>query len=267
MVNEQWVENIRTYGVYHNTGAGRARVLFEELGLVKDQKAEYIILSGCLPPEGIPRAFRALKNLFDRYRVSYSFLSKEYCCGWMPLGQPAVMAKNEVDIARSKELSEGLLQENFKQAEALGAKAIVLFCAACEPTYSNYKSATKLEIISCSELLDRFFQGGKLQGEVDYYAGCYRFRRRITSTTLDVEPALRILGKIKGLKVNYLDNNFCCYVPPHLESLKNTLKTDTVVTICTGCYHSLQRALGDKMGTRLKMLPEVVWESVQPFPS
>jgi Fe-S oxidoreductase len=263
MINEKSVENIRTYGVHHDTGAGRSKVLFEELGMAKDQKAEYVILSGCHPPEGMPQVFSALKNFLDHYRVNYTFLFKEYCCGWMPLGQPAVMAKNEEDIAKSKELARSFVQENFKQAEALGAKTIVLFCAACEPTYSNFKSDTNLEVISYGELLDRYFSGGKLSLEADYYAGCYRFRRRITQTAIDVGAATRVLSKIQGLKVNYLDNNLCCYVPPHLEKLVSSLKTKTIINICTGCYHNLQRSLSAKGEYRLKMLPEVVWESIQ----
>jgi hypothetical protein len=67
----------------------------------------------------MPHVFKALKNTVVRFRISYSFLSKEYCCGWMPLGQPAVMAKNDADIAKAKELAKGFIQENFKQAEAL----------------------------------------------------------------------------------------------------------------------------------------------------
>jgi len=262
MINEKSVENIRTYGVHHDTGAGRSRVLFEDIGFVRDQKAEYVILSGCHPPEGMPHVFRALKNILDRFRVSYSFLSKEYCCGWMPLGQPAVMAKNEGDIAKSKELAQSFVQENFKQAETLGAKTIVLFCAACEPTYSNFKSAAKFQVISYGELIEGHFPGGKLSLEADYYAGCYRFRRRITQLPIDVEPARRILGKIEGLKINDLDNNLCCYVPPHLEKLINSLKTRTIINICTGCYHNLQRVLKDKGEYQVKMLPEVVWESI-----
>jgi len=263
MINEKSVENIRTYGVHHDTGARRSKILFEELGMAKDQKAEYVILSGCHPPEGMPQVFRALKNFLDHFRVSYSFLPKEYCCGWMPLGQPAVMAKNDEDIAKSKELARDFILQNFKQAEALGAKSIVLFCAACEPTYTNFKSGTNLEVISYSELLDRYFPGGKLSVEVDYYAGCYRFRRRITQVPLDIEPALRVLGRIEGLKVNYLDNNLCCYVPPHLDKLINSIKTKTVLNICTGCYNNLQRTLKDKGPYQVKMLPEVVWESIQ----
>jgi hypothetical protein len=181
----------------------------------------------------------------------------------MPLGQPAVMAKNEEDIVRSKELAEEFVQENFRQAKLLGAKSIALFCAACEPTYSNYKNKTDLEVISYTELLDRYFDGGNLNLDVDYYAGCYRFRRRITSSPLDLEPTLRIFDKIEGLRVNHLDNTNCCYIPPHLEKLVQDIKSKTVINICTGCHYNLQNILKDKGDYQFKMLPEIVWESLR----
>jgi hypothetical protein len=32
MIDEKAVENIRTYGVYQDSGTGRSKVLFEDLG-------------------------------------------------------------------------------------------------------------------------------------------------------------------------------------------------------------------------------------------
>jgi Fe-S oxidoreductase len=173
------------------------------------------------------------------------------------------MAKNEDDIARAKELSREFIRENFRQAESLGAKSLVLFCAACEPNYANLRDDTRLEVISFSDLLDRHFAAGRLNAEVDYYAGCYRFRRRITSLPVDVSAALRLLGKIEGLKVNEVDNSLCCYVPVHLERLTEGLKASTLVTICSGCYYNLRGRLQQRPGVEVKMLPEVLWQSLQ----
>jgi len=226
------------------------------------EKAEYVIITGCVQPELMPPVLRALKELLDHFQIDYTLLSKEYCCGWMPLGQPAVMSKNEEDIARSKALSREFVLENFRQAEALGAKSIVLFCAACEPSYTNCAGATNLEVISYSELLDRYYTGGRLDLEVDYYAGCYRFRRRITTEPLDVEPAVRLLNKTQGLRVNYLDNKLCCYIPPRLEQLTASIRSKTVVTICTGCYYNLRGKLPKKGDYQLRMLPELLLEAV-----
>jgi len=262
MINEKLVENIRAYGTFRDSGEGRRKIL-EDIGFRTGEKAEHVVIMGCMQPESMPDVLQALKSLLDYLQVDYTLLSKEYCCGWMPFGQPAVMAKNEEDIARSRELSEGFLLENFKQAEGLGAKSIVLFCAACEPSYTNYAGATNLEIISYSELLDRHYNGGRLDQDVDYYAGCYRFRRRITTEPVDVEPAVRLLNKTEGLKVNHLDSTLCCYIPPHLEQLTGSLLTKNLVAICTGCYYNLRRSLQDKGDYRVRMLPEVLLEAVE----
>jgi hypothetical protein len=121
---------------------------------------------------------------------------------------------------------------------------------------------TDLEVILQGDLLDRYFTGGKLEAEIDYYAGCYRFRRKITTNPVDVEAAARVMGKIKGIKVNNVDNKLCCYIPPHLEQLKGALKSDTVVNICSGCYHNLKNSLAGDGSKRVKMLPEIVWEAI-----
>ena len=262
MIDQKLLDNIRAYGTYKDSGEGRRRVL-EDIGFRIGERAEYVIITGCLIPERMPNVLRALKALLDYLQIDYTLLPKEYCCGWMPFGQPAVMAKNEEDIAKTKELSREFVLENFRQAGALGAKSIVLFCAACEPTYTNYAEDIKLEVISYSELLDRYFTGGKLDLEMDYYAGCYRFRRRITSEPVDVEPAVRLLSKIDGLRVNYLDNNLCCYIPPHLEQLIGSLTTRNLITICSGCYGSLRGSLQEKGDYQVRMLPEVLLEAVR----
>lgn len=262
MIDEKTVAHIRAYGTCRGTGEERRKVLHDDIGFRIGERAEYVLVTGCYHHDGMPHVLKALKGVIDVLGIDCTLLEKEYCCGWMPLGQPAVMAKNDADIARAKELSREFIARNFRQAESLGARALVLFCAACEPNYTVWKDDTSLEVISFSELIDRHFTGGKLEAAIDYYAGCYRFRRRLTSAPVDVSPALRVLGKIQGLRVNQVDNSLCCYIPPHLERIISALNTGTVVTICTGCYYNLQRSLREKPAVRVRMLPEVVRDSL-----
>ena len=173
-----------------------------------------------------------------------------------------MIAKNEDDIARSKELSREFVVGNFKQAEALGVKAIVLFCAACEPSYANLADETSIPVISYSALLEQFFPGGRLNMAINYYPGCYRFRRRITEHTLDIEPARRLLGKVQGLQVKEPDSNLCCFIPPHMEKLNNSFVNRDIVTICTGCYHNLHRTIKDKEKYHIWMLPEILLQAL-----
>lgn len=254
------VDNIRAYGSYKDSGEGRRKVL-EDAGSRIDQKAEYVIISGCRQPEDMPHVFSDFSALLNRLQVDYTFLSKEFCCGWIPLQQPAVMAKDDETIAKAKALVKEFILGNFRQAEALGAKSIALFCTACESNYSNYQSETDLELIFYTELLDRYFQYGHLALDADYYEGCYRFRRRITDQPLNTEPAVRVLSKIEGLRLHRLDSKLCCYIPPHFEQLTASIRSKTVITICTGCYSNLRRV--ERGNYQVRMLPEVVLEALQ----
>jgi Fe-S oxidoreductase len=261
VINEKAVENIEKYGPCHETGEQKRKIL-DEIGFPIGQKAEYVIIAGCFQPMGMPHVLKALKHVLDHYKVSYTLLEKEYCCGWMTIGQPAVMSKNEEDITRFKEISRKLIVKNFEQAKSLGAKSIVLFCGACEPYYANCMDLTDLEVILHSDLIDRYFKGGKLDAEIDYYAGCYRFRRKITDKPVDVDSAMSVLNKIQGLKVNALDNKLCCYIPPHLDQLMGSVKSGQVVNICTGCYFNLKGKVAQKESPQIKMLPEIVLDSL-----
>jgi Fe-S oxidoreductase len=263
MVDEKSIENIRKYGTAIGTGERKRQILVEEVGFPIGKAAENVIIAGCFQAEGMPHVFHAFKNLLDHFKIDYTLLNKEYCCGWMPIGQPAVIAKNEEDIARFKEISREFIVENFRQAKELGAKSIVLCCGACEPNYTNYKDLTELEVIPYHELIDRYFKSGKVERKIDYYPGCYRFRRRITDKPVDVEPAVRVLKKIKGLEINYIDDKLCCNIQPHMDQIMGALKSSSVVNICTGCYYSLNAKLRDKPGLQVKMLPEIVWEALK----
>jgi len=257
------IENIKNYGAYKDKGEGRVKILRDDIGYRMDEKADYVMIGGCLLPKGMPHVFRALTEVMEKLKIDYTMLSTEYCCGWVPLGQPAVMAKNEEEITRAREIGRDFILRNFEQAEELGAESMVLFCAACEPSYSNYRHETSLEIISYMDLINRYFDGGKLNMEVDYYEGCYRFRRKMTNKPLDLEPARQVFSKIEGLKTNYLDSNLCCYIPPHLEKVVDSLKSRNIITICSGCYSQLNNVLKDRGDFQIRMLLEIVAASIE----
>jgi Fe-S oxidoreductase len=226
-----------------------------------DKNAEYVFIAGCGYPELIPHVFKAIKDFFDFYEVDYTLLSKEYCCGY-PVSRPAVISKDEATIIEAKSYSSEFIMRNFKQAERIGAKSIVLFCAGCEPNYANLINETKLEVISYTDLIDRYFTSSQFNANVDYYAGCYRFRRKLTSVPLNIEAAQRVLNKIKGLKVNQLDNNLCCFKEQQVEQLLGNIKTKTLITVCSGCYYTLKSKMKEDNGCTVKMLPEIVMEAI-----
>ena len=129
MIDQQLVQNIREHGIAsQQSGEERVKILADQIGFRMDEPAEYVIIGGCFQPGAMPDVLEAFKNVLELLNIDYTMLSKEFCCGWMPIGQPAVMMKNDEDIQQFKQLSKGFIIENFKQAQQLGAKAIALFC-------------------------------------------------------------------------------------------------------------------------------------------
>lgn len=260
MIESKRVENIRKHGNFKSSVDGWRKVLLQDIGFRTGEKAEYIIIAGCFNPEAVPHVFRTFKGLLDLWHVSYSLLPKENCCG-NPIVQAAITAKNEEEIAASKELSREFILENFRQAEALGAKSIVLFCVGCEALYSICAASTGLEIITYAGLIERYFQGGRLNMDIDYYAGCRRQRKRITRKVLNPQAAPGIFEKIEGLSVNYIDDRLCCTIPAQLDKITSSVQTNTLVTACTGCHYNAQERFKGGTAVRIKMLPELVMES------
>lgn len=263
MAEKKAIANIQKFGVCNDNGEERQKILVEDIGFPLDQRAEYVLLSGCFGPKRMPQAFAALKGFLERFRIDYTFLSMEFCCGWVPLLVPAIMAKEYEKVSKLKEIAGGFIQQNIRQAEVLGAKTIVTICTACEPNYRNYKNTTGLEILSYPQLLARFFKGGKLILGADYYQGCYRFRHAITSVAFDFESINHILGKIEGLNLNYIESKLCCIIPKQMEGILRSTKTNTIITTCNGCFHSLKEKMGENSDHKVKMLQEIVWEAVR----
>jgi Fe-S oxidoreductase len=48
-----------------------------------------------------------------------------------------------------------------------------------------------------------------------------------------------------------------------MEQLTEGLSNETVVTICTGCYHNLRRNLESTGKYSVKMLPEIMLEAAR----
>lgn len=86
---------------------------------------------------------------------------------------------------------------------------------------------------------------------------------RLTQEALDIEPAKRVLEKIKGINVDYLDNRLCCFIDQLMEKLIASITTNTVITICSGYHSVVTSKLKDKPDIQVKILPEIVPESVK----
>ena len=257
------LDNIKCYGSAHGTGKARHKLLAEDIGFKIGQKADYVFITSCHFPTRLPDTFQALKEIFHHFQIDYTLLPEEYCCGSEPLLPPAIRSRDAERLNSTMATCQNLVLKNIKQAETLGAKYIVIFCTGCDLIYTSLKSRINQEVIFYTELIDRYFTGGRLNLKADYFAGCYRGRRILKLEPINLPSALSVLGKIEGLELNPLNNTLCCMRPDEMEELFASRQSDTIINICTGCHWSMTNSPSRPDNVRLLMLPEVVWASLQ----
>ena len=94
--------------------------------------------------------------------------------------------------------------------------------------------------------------------KIDYYAGCYLLHRRFSPVPMDLYSTEEVFSRLEGLEVNRIDVPRCCYKPDGAAHIAASVRTDTLVTACTGCYGQALTVLPPGGGTEVLMLPELV---------
>lgn len=272
LTDEEYESNVKTSGVPQLSGGRsiveRHKLMIEDYGFRMVDKAEYVILESCNVPFDLYDGVKAFKNLLDYFAVDYTLLPKSYCCSIGPMIE-GLRNRDEERIRKGRDISRRMAERNIEQAKALGAKTIVTLCQGCDTIYRLHRNSLGMEIIWYPELIERFFTGGKLKLKADYYAGCYRADSRLSNPNPpNLESALRVLGKIEGLELTHLNNEWCCKKTKELDMLVHSLQNEVVINVCCGCYVALSYALGlnelhGKGNKRVKLLTEVVWDALK----
>lgn len=260
LIDEKMLEAIRTTG---NTAPGlppRVEVL-DKHGLPYDRQAENVIVSGCQILYLLPHMLSSLARVLDRGGLSYTFLSREYCCGNY-LYRPAIKARDEEALSQCRELSREFVALNLTRAKELGAKRLVVFCSPCYPIYKHALPGE--DIVFYPRAVAEAMDGVPCEKEIDYYAGCYRLHRRFSPVPMDLESTEEVFSRLKGLKVNRIGAPQCCYKPEGIAHLVGNIRTGTLVTVCTGCYGQALANLPPGSGTEVLMLPELAERALGP---
>jgi Fe-S oxidoreductase len=266
MLDEKLIADIRQSGIAQGVAgvADRAKLL-KNMGFRSTDKAEYALIASCFLPSLVPESTETFRLLLEHYQVDYSLLPKEHCCGNLLVRQ-AAKDKTGVEMKQADALGREFLEKNLIQARQIGASKLLAFCVGCDLVYSRFRDSIPEEMLWYPTLLARLFKGGKLELEADYYAGCHYYYRRINGSLPDLDSAMEVLDRIKGLRLNLLDSRLCCTRPQQLESLSSSMKTKVVITPCGGCAMGLEPTLTAKGDCRVVMLPEVVWAAISGQP-
>lgn len=254
LIDRNMVETIRTTGKMDKSLPDRKDVL-DAHGLPYDRKAENVIISGCALLPLLPHILCSLSRIYDQKKFSYTFLSKEYCCGNY-VYRPAIKARDEAALAECRELSKEFVAGNLKQARDLGAKRIVIFCSPCYPVFKH--SFPEENIVFYPATLNELMEPLSYNKEIDYYAGCYKLHRKFAPTPMDLKSTNEIFSKMQGLNVNRISAPKCCFKPDGLSHMVNNVRTNCMVHVCTGCYGQALQSIPQEKGVDVLMLPEFV---------
>jgi Fe-S oxidoreductase len=254
-------EKIRRLKSYVDHHEQRERLLRSGLVANMDKRAQYAVMTGCNPLFSLT-AVKSFIDLLHYFGVSYTFLSKEVCCG-RPVKE-GMFYKEPAGAGEKRKYDDFIcesLLNNVNQAKELGAKAIVNICPGCDMTWNLYGASLGIDIVYYTEFLLGIYQKGMIEKEIDFYEGCHKLHK-LSPVSLErgVGSAKDLMSRVEGLKFNEISSDMCCRDVPQDIFAKCT--TDALVTPSQCCYSLLVTARQEK-GPRVKFLGEVLFEALQ----
>lgn len=265
LIDKRVVTTIRTTGNTDANMTNRVQIL-DSYRLPYDREADNVIISGCQIPFLIPHVLQQYALVLDQCGVSYTFLSKEYCCGNM-LYRPAIQHRDDQAIAECRLLSKEFIEMNLRSAKTLGVKRVIIFCSPCYPIYKN--AFPEEEIFFYPMLLQEALPPMRWRGSIDYYAGCYRLHQKLAPVPMELKSTNAVFEKIEGLSVNRISAPFCCYTKQGLNHMLTNVKTKHMVHVCNGCYIQARSHMPEQERAEILLLPEFIckinnWECPDP---
>ncbi len=265
LIDEKVVTTIRTTGNTDANMTDRVAIL-DACNLPCDRQADNVIISGCQIPFLIPHVLQQYALILDRCGVSYTFLSKEYCCGNM-LYRPAIKHRDKEAIAECRSLSREFIEMTLRSAKALGARRVVIFCSPCYPIYKH--AFPEEEIVFYPKLMQEALPSMQWRGAIDYYAGCYRLHKKLAPPPMDLKSTNAVFEKIEGLSVNRIGAPACCHTEKGLNHMLTNVKTKYMVHVCNGCYIQARLHMPEDNRVQIMLLPEFIcrinnWENQDP---
>ncbi len=254
LVDRDTVETIRKTGNMSVDLPDRVEIL-KAHNLPFDRPAENVIITGCQIIGIMPEILKKLAGIFDRRGITYTFLSREYCCG-NTLYRPAIKAKDEEAMAECRSLSNEFVGLNMEKAKELGAQRIIIFCSPCYPIYKH--ALPNEDIVFYPQVISEAIPDLTWTGAIDYYAGCYRLHKKFAPVPMDLKSTNAVFRKIQGLSIHRISAPACCFKPEGLQHMLEGVETNRMVHVCTGCYLQARSNMKQDRDVQVLMLPEFV---------
>lgn len=249
------VRQIDKQGIHLDGGEIRLRILRDIMGAKIDQRADYVILTGCNhPPRFYP--LKAFIGLLKDFGVSYTFLSTEYCCG-SPLLPKQFPGQGSKETLRLEALAGELQRRNHSAARNLGGQTLVTFCANCYARYSNHSAYGGLPILYYADFLSQIIPQMTLAMQCDFYEGCHRDQHLVRPGAIDPSTSKGLLQRVQGLQFHEIQPEICCRQRP--ADIFGAMETKTLLTATPCCYGVLYPMRPEAV--MVKSLPELLIEA------
>ncbi len=171
-----------------------------------DQPAEYAIITGCRSTTGFLHLSHLIK-LLNYFKVDYTFLSEETCCGNSFLDYLEV-GTCEAEVEEFHSHARVFQNENLERLKLLGIRKIVTACPGCNTRYNQFQSNSGFEVLYYTQLLARYTGNLHLDSEVTFYEGCHK-SHRTPGFTIDTTTSKSLIKDIKELDTTDIPN-YCC---------------------------------------------------------
>lgn len=215
----------------------RRKILGAFFGCPLDSQAEYTVVTGCHNAFNITHVKR-LTDVLKHLGVSFTFLSREMCCGHsfleiLPKGTPENERQEYEALARRYEGT------NIEAAKQLGSKALITACAGCYVQYHDLGMDDGIKIYYYAQFLDSILDSLKITQGIDFYEGCHKMHR-VKNFRMDVETPKRILSRLEGLEYTEIPA-YCCREAKGARKVLDASNTGTIVTPTPCCFSFLSR--------------------------
>ncbi len=210
----------------------RQRLLKWVMGARLDIPAEYVIITGCHSLVSV-HLFHLIK-LLQYYRVDYTFLSEETCCG-----NSFLSGLDPQDTAAETKLYESHARrfenKNIDRIKKLGARKIVTACPGCNTRYNQFQAETDIEVLYYTQLLTMYTNGIRLDSKVNFFEGCHQ-HHKAPNFKIDTYASRSLIAGMEALDVTDIPN-YCCR--SRADKIFDKANTGTIVTPTSCCWSFL----------------------------
>lgn len=258
---DQQIEDVGKEGMYFTPSVLRNSII-GGLEIPRRETAENLIVMGCAC-YGTAMPLRGYFQLLDRLDIDYTFLTKEYCCGF-PIVQTALLAGE----GRGK--PDGAAREfvglNIEQARKVGAKRMAYFCTWCLYTAKRFYSEIDIPQLFYPDILIPRLDKESLRlkpTRVGYFGGRpHRYPVIVPENNVEVDWSVyrRLLERIEGLEVVDIPRYCCTSADWAIWERLAKEGLNTLVTTCIVCYGRLWRRA--PKGIKVKFLSDILLQAL-----